>query len=156
MNIVLNRILVPTDLSDGSWVALRYGVALAGEFGGALHVLHVLDAIPGVDPLNPELLLTRIEVERKAEAIVWDALDRVLGPEAERLYRPVLALEWGTPAVEITRYAKRHAIDMIAISCSRNGHHIGHVLGEVMTDVVRDAPCPVLALHQPERDFVLP
>jgi nucleotide-binding universal stress UspA family protein len=156
MNIALNRILVPTDLSDGSWVALRYGVALAREFDGALHVLHVLDAIPGVDPLNPELLLARIEVERKAEAALWEALERVLGPEPERLYRPVLALEWGTPAVEITRYAKRHAIDMIAISGSRNGHHIGNVLVDAMMHVVRDAPCPVLALHQPERDFVLP
>ena len=29
-------------------------------------------------------------------------------------------------------------------------------LGHVVTTVVREAPCPVLTLHQPERDFVLP
>jgi universal stress protein A len=155
MNIVLKRILVPTDLSAESWAGVRYGVALIEQFGGSLHVLHVLDAIPGVDPLNPELLPARIESERKAEASLWDALDRVLGSERSRVRRPVLALEWGSPAVEITRYAKAQTIDLIAMSGSRNGH-IGDVLrGHVMTHVVRDAPCPVLTLHQPEHDFVI-
>ena len=79
MNIVLKRILVPTDLSAESWAAVRYGVALAEEFGASLHVLHVLDAIPGVDPLNPELLPARIQAERKAEASAWDALNRIMG-----------------------------------------------------------------------------
>jgi nucleotide-binding universal stress UspA family protein len=156
MKVVLKRVLVPTDLGDASWAAVRYGVALVEEFGGTLHVLHVLDAIPGVDPLNPSLLPARIEAERKAEASAWEALNRILGSEAQRLRRPVLALEWGTPAVEITRYAKAHAIDLIAMSGAGNGH-IAHVLlGDVMTHVVREAPCPVLTLHQPERDFVLP
>jgi nucleotide-binding universal stress UspA family protein len=151
MNIVLKRILIPTDLSAESWAAVRYGVALAEEFGASLHVLHVLDAIPGVDPLNPELLPARIQAERKAEASAWDALNRIIGSEDERLRRPALALEWGTASVEITRYAKTHAIELIAMSSGRNGHGL-----DVITQVVRDAPCPVLTLRQPERDFVRP
>ena len=151
MNIVLKRILIPTDLSAESWAAVRYGVALAEKFGASLHVLHVLDAIPGVDPLNPELLPARIQAERKAEASAWDALNRIIGFEDERRRRPALALEWGTPAVEITRYANTHAIELIAMSSGRNGNGL-----EVITHVVRDAPCPVLTLYQPERDFVRP
>src|SRR5262245_14739543 len=41
--IELKQILVPTDFSDQSASALRYGRALAEQFGAALHLLHVLD-----------------------------------------------------------------------------------------------------------------
>ena len=40
--IALKAVLVPTDFSDTSDVALRYGKALAGAFGASLHVLHVV------------------------------------------------------------------------------------------------------------------
>ena len=39
--IGLNRILVPTDFSDSSQAALRYGIALARKFDSRLHLLHV-------------------------------------------------------------------------------------------------------------------
>jgi nucleotide-binding universal stress UspA family protein len=37
----LNRILVPTDLSEHSWRALAYGSWLSGEENAALMILHV-------------------------------------------------------------------------------------------------------------------
>src|SRR5215467_6302046 len=41
--IAFQRILVATDFSETADAALRYGCALARNFGATLHVLHVAD-----------------------------------------------------------------------------------------------------------------
>ena len=153
MKIVLKRILVPTDFSEHARAAVIYGLALVEEFQASLHVLHVVDEIPGVDPVLP--LPARKKVERKIESRAWEELRTLLPEEESNRVRTFLALEWGTPAVEIIRYAKGHAIDLIALGT--HGRGLQHVLmGSVTESVVREAPCPVLTLHHPEREFVLP
>ena len=54
---------------------------------------------------------------------------------------------WGTPAAEICRVAKEHAIDLIVMSTQgRTG--LAHILlGSVAERVVRHAPCAVLILR---------
>lgn len=155
MKIVLKRILVPTNFSEPARVAIDYGVALGEQYGAALHLLHVLDIVPGVDPLDMPLPARR-EVERKVEATAWEELQRTLSKEDQARVRMVLAIEWGTPFIEIIRYAKSHAIDLIAIGTRRDGHLKHVLLGDVVENVLHDAPCPVLTLHRPEREFVLP
>ena len=120
MPIVLERILVPTDFSDGSQSAMAYGVALVEEFGASLHLLHVLDEISGVDPIDLPLP-SRKKVERNVEATAWTELRALLSPTEQSRVRAVLALEWGTPSVEILRYAKTHAIDLIAMATQGRG-----------------------------------
>jgi nucleotide-binding universal stress UspA family protein len=41
--IALKHVLVPTDFSETSDVALRYGKAFAESFGATLHVVHVIE-----------------------------------------------------------------------------------------------------------------
>src|SRR6266446_4008190 len=41
--IQIKNVLVPTDFSEPSEVALRYGKAFSETFGAALHLVHVLD-----------------------------------------------------------------------------------------------------------------
>ena len=154
MKIVLKRILVPTDFSDGARSAVIYGLALAREFRASLHLIHVVDEVSGVDPLIMALP-TRKAVERQIETRAWQELRTLLPRHDPRHVRAVLALEWGTPAVEIVRYAKTHAIDLIIIGTARRD--VQHLIaGRVTEGVMRQAPCPVLTLHRPEREFVMP
>ena len=141
MKIVLKRILVPTDFSDRSRVAVTYGIALAEEFGAALHLLHVIDALAAEDPVALPVQ-SRAAIQRDAEVAAWTQLQSVLGKEDHIRLRPVLAVESGDTATEIVRYARTHAIDLI--------------VGDVPESVVQQAPCPVLALRHPEREFVQP
>ena len=49
--IKLNKILVPTDFSDNSRLALDYAVALGEKFESELHVIHIMgDVFPIVAP----------------------------------------------------------------------------------------------------------
>jgi nucleotide-binding universal stress UspA family protein len=155
MKILLQRILVPTDFSDKSGVALTYAVAMVEQFGASLHLLHVVEAVVAGEswpwPVGP-----REDVERAIETSAWDDLCGMLPVEDRKRLRAELALEWGTPFVEIVRYARAHEIDLIAMGThGRSG--VKHLLlGSVAENVVRSSPCPVLTVRHPEHEFVLP
>ena len=76
--ITLKRILVPTDFSDPSDVALRYAVSLAETFGAHLHLLHVVER-PIEQQWAAELaMVAAIDVEAEARAKSDTALSQLL------------------------------------------------------------------------------
>lgn len=151
MKLALRHILVATDFSDESRAALAYGAALAGTFNTSLHVLHVLQALVTPDPVPVEFETRRLEAA--IEATTWDELRALLSSDKEyaRL-NATLAIEWGLPAVEIVRYAREHAIDLIAMGTHGRGGLKRLILGSVAESVVREAPCPVLTIHYWDRE----
>jgi universal stress protein A len=150
MKIVLRRILVPTDFSDESRAALAYGAALAETFSASLHVLHVLQAI-----VTPEAVPVQYEsrqLEAAVEATAWEELRELLAGDEYARLQATLAIEWGTPASEIIRYAREHEIDLIVMGTHGRGGLKRLILGSVAESAVRGAPCPVLTIHHAQRD----
>jgi len=154
--IELHRILVPTDFSEHSRQALRYGIALAEKFGADLHLLHVLqdvsvyqpDAVTVGPPVVPPVAaLTAAARQTLAKTIADHQLER-LGARAE--------VREGPPVEEIVDYAHEHAIDLIVIATHGRGWLAHLLLGSVAEKVVRKAPCPVMAVHLAEHEFVRP
>src|SRR5438034_4000586 len=98
--IDLHRILVPTDFSKHSEVALTYAVALAEKFGAELVLLHVVqdlalfipDAVAVAPPIAPPV--------EQFTAAAREALNRV---EIENLEHLTVEREVceGTPFYEI-------------------------------------------------------
>ena len=144
----VRRVLVPTDFSETSQAALSYAVALVEQCGASIHLLHVLEAIAGAEPLEWQLG-ARSALERAIEESAWDDLRRQLPAHDQTRLRVTLALRWGAPVVEILRYAKAHKVDLITIG--RHGRSgIKHLLiGSVVENVVRHAPCAVLSVRHP-------
>jgi nucleotide-binding universal stress UspA family protein len=155
MKILLKRILVPTDLSDTSKVALAYGVALAEQFTASLHVLHVVEAIVGSYVL-PWDTGAREQFDRAIASSAWDDLNDLLPSDARKRLDAHLALECGTPFVEIVRYVRAHEIDLIAMGTHGRGGVTHLLMGSVAENVVRSSPCPVLTVRHPEHEFVRP
>jgi nucleotide-binding universal stress UspA family protein len=155
MRIRLQRILVPTDFSDTSRVALTYALAFVEQFKASIHVLHVVEAVAGLSPM-PWAAGHGDELDQAIASSAWDELHVLLPPDERRRLRAEVALEWGTPFVEIIRYARARQIDLITMGThGRTG--VKHVLlGSVAENVVRHSPCPVFTVRHPEHEFVMP
>jgi len=154
--ISLKRILVPTDFSVTSEVALNYARAFTEAHGASLHLLHVL-ADPLVYPATMEWYpIPDTNFRQDMEKGARDRLESLVSSEDREKLHAVLSVRWGSPFLEIIRYAKTENVDLIVMGSHGLGP-LGHMLmGSVAEKVVRKAPCPVLTVRHPEHEFVMP
>ena len=147
----LKKILVPIDFSDCATKALQYAIPLAKEHQAALTLLYVVPPpyavgeYSGIDyaqlqadmRVSGDKELAKVAVDEVRGAVPTDTLVRV-----------------GSPAVEIVEAARSLDADAIVISThGRTG--LKHVLlGSVVENVVRRAPCPVLVVREREHEFL--
>ena len=153
--IRMNNILVPTDFSDYSSLALEYGLSFARDYKARLILLHVIE-----DPFYPsngatfgfnvEEFFRRMEEEASKRMLELVPSDIEKEVEVERVTIR------GTPFLEIIRAAREKQVDMIVLAThGRTG--LAHVLmGSVTEKVVRKAPCPVLVVRSSQHEFVMP
>ena len=149
--IGLKRILVPSDFSETSEAALRYGVELARAFKARLYLLHGPEH-PG-EAAETEFPIGLFENMQNAAN---DRLGHLLGNEETRELQPECAMRIGKPSDEIVRYAHEREIDLIVMGTHGRQGMSRVILGSVAERVVRKAPCPVLTVHNPEHEFVVP
>ncbi len=155
--IALKNILVATDFGDASDAALTYGRALARNFGSTLHLLHVAENLftrgiggEGYIAVLPDL---QKDVEDTARKQLDDlAIDN--DPGAPAVHTVVLTSN--TPAMAVVEYARDRKIDLIVMGTHGRGAVAHLLMGSVAERVVRTAPCPVLTVRHPEREFVVP
>lgn len=150
--IRLKTILVPTDFSECSEAAVRYGAALAGAFGATLHLLNVIHD-PYSRPWAAEGYAAPIaDLLADWEADARQRLSACVPPGAAS--RTVLAIATGAPHLEIVRYAGRQEIDLIVLGTHGRGPLSHLLLGSVAERVVRSAPCPVMTVRHPQHEFL--
>jgi universal stress protein A len=150
------RILWPTDFSPLSFTGARYARGFRDVFKAELHVIH---AVP--PPLTPDLA-----VALPAEVPVAFADDELIAACRKRLAEIipeqfgsaagiVSDVIFGNPWPAICQYAKQAEIDLIVLTThGRTG--LRHVLiGSTAERIVQHAPCPVLVVKNPEKDFVV-
>lgn len=153
--VTLKNLLVATDFSEPSNVALVYGRDLARSYGARLHVLHIVEDLTmryasEVGLMPPDLQKDlEARARRDLAAVITDDDRRTINVE------PVVASEMSV-AEGIVTYAKQHAIDLIITGTHGRGAFKHFVMGSVAERVVRMAPCPVLTVREHERDFIAP
>jgi nucleotide-binding universal stress UspA family protein len=135
----LQSILVPLDGSPPSLAALDHAVALAGDYGASIEVLHVL---PADDPLNPS---ARDEIERAMDAAFDEAHDRL----GDRITRRTVS---GDPLQEIIEIAGE-GFDLVVIGTHGRVGRLHALLGSIAEGVIRNAPCPVLTVRDRSSGF---
>jgi nucleotide-binding universal stress UspA family protein len=150
MTRTISRILVPTDFSATSDVALDYAMTLALRFGASVHLLHVVEDLFAGGALGSEVYLASVPAMH-AE-LIDDAAARLarVVPAAEReMVKVTSEVRVGYPAETIREVAESEHVDLIVMGThGRSG--VAHLfLGSVAEKMVRRAPCPVLTV----RDF---
>jgi nucleotide-binding universal stress UspA family protein len=160
MALRLKRVLCPVDFSENSDHALLYAVAFAEAYDAQLEVLHVVEPLvypayiesPAQAPaliVGPALTTERLKDEslRQLEELIRQnrRLCRFITP------RVVV----GVPFVEIVRAARQEESDLIVMGTRGRTGLKRMLFGSVAEKVARKAPCPVLIVKRPEREFVI-
>jgi nucleotide-binding universal stress UspA family protein len=146
--ILLTQVLVATDFSEASDVAMDYGRALARTFGASLHLLHVAG--------NMFLRPAPADPHQTAASTVKRLGERLTADDRATLHATAAVKTSDNAAEEIVKYARAHHIDVIVVGTHSRGPMARVLIGSVAERVVRTAPCPVLTVRHPERDFVTP
>lgn len=150
--IQVNKILFPTDFSRRANLALTHSIRLAKKYKAELHMLHAL-VLWDDDPHNPayhfpdkEELQTRLK-EAAATRMTADIEEA----DIEDLVIKQVHERGMTPAETIVRYAGENDIDLIVIG-TRRRRKIRYLIGSVVKEVVRMAPCSVLTISQEKEE----
>jgi universal stress protein A len=155
MSVHPQHILWPTDFSALSRHGARYARALCTQFDADLHVIHVL--APSLTPDFATTLTADVPpvVDDPELQSTWAArLAELVGEQFADLTRVHQEVLLGNPWSAICKYAVDADIDLIVVGThGRTG--LPHVLiGSTAERIVQHAPCPVLVVKLPERDFV--
>ena len=132
--ITIKRILCPTDLTKHSENAVRYALALARAHDAEL-LLYFCDVGGGNDKGEIEAALAE-----QIEAYDLAGIRLVV----------TVADDVGE---EITRQAQANRVDLIVMRSRRRPHRAA-LLGSTAESVSRSAPCPVLVMHNDERESI--
>ena len=155
--IQLTKILFPSDFSELSEAALKYALQFTRDYKATLHVVHVVDEAyqywmsmaPSTVPVGAPIVE---DVIKNAKA----SMDRLVREKIGADLPVVQQVLIGRPFLEIIKYAKQQAIDLIVIGTHGRGGLTHMLMGSVAEKIVRKAPCPVLTVHHPEHEFILP
>ena len=142
------KILVPVDLTSQSAVAFRQAAALAGQNGGDIILLHVVEPIHYVHDFG----YGPVKRRRMNVPAIRQAGERLLALGRKHFSTGqswAATARSGTVCEEIAKVARELEVTMIVMPT--RGHLPAEPIhaGNMAARVIRQAPCPVLMLRKP-------
>jgi len=137
-----DRILVPTDGSEGMDNVVSHAAALADVHDAAVHGLYVIDTgrfatLPVESRWEGITEMLRQEGEAALDGLEADVPDDI---------EVVKSVEEGPPSERIVEYAREVPCDVVAMGTHGRGGIDRLLLGSVAERVVRDSPVPVVTV----------
>ena len=138
----LERVVVATDFSGVSLVALEaaFNLDLGGD--ATLYLLHVVDMPVGIDPtigwIRPPDDSYNEETMKRLSSLVPENF-----PKKMTIERSVVV---GSPVAEIARFAKEKEADMIVVGTHGRTGLARMLMGSTAEGLLREAPCQVLVV----------
>lgn len=155
--ITLKNVLVAIDFSEPSETVIEYGRAFARTFGAKLHVAHIVENLFMRTAAGEFGIAETSAFMRDMEEAGRRELQRLIRDDDRReLQAQAVLLTSSSAAIGIVDYAREAQIDLIVIGTHGRGGVSRLLMGSVAERVVRMAPCPVLTVRHPERDFLAP
>lgn len=140
---MFRTLLVTTDFSANSTVAVRPALAIAQRFGARIVLVHVIEA-PGMDRGHASKDAFRALADMAREQLE-EFGGREIGEKVP--WTPEVAV--GPAPLAITDAAKRCEADLIVVATHGRTGVLHLLLGSVAERVVRAATCPVLTVPVP-------
>ena len=137
-----DRIVVPTDGSEGMARVLAHAADLARAHGAILDFVYVVNTAAFANlPMETSWEGVRESLQEEGEVALEEAERAVEGVGTEHH-----VLE-GSPAREIVAYAERSGADLVVMGTHGRGGINRILIGSVAERVVRSSPVPVLTVR---------
>jgi nucleotide-binding universal stress UspA family protein len=143
----MRRIVFASDFSKASRKAFAAAVKAAKSARATLSIVHVLAPFLPVGPdqyVGPD---TWEEIDGQARKWATRHLDDLTARARSPGVRATALLVEGTPAREITRFAKKNHADLLVIGTHGRTGLAKLFLGSVANHVIATAPCPVMTVR---------
>lgn len=145
--VALKKILVATDFSEPSRLAIETARSFAQAFQAELHLLHVVADLLHEPWVGYAPAVKFADLVEQFEARARVRLQGLVAPDDLARGRVVIATVVGHPADEILKYSVTHDIDLIVCGTHGRGGVDHMVMGSVAERIVRLARCPVLTVR---------
>lgn len=155
MKVSPKRVLWPTDFSELAMHGGRYARGFCEQFDAQLHIVHVVPP-----PLSPDVsLVVSAEVpvtitEPELVEAAQNALDRLIAEQLGGDESIVTKVLFGNAWTSICQYAQDNDIDLIVVTTHGRSGLLHVLIGSTTERIVHHAPCPVLTIKHPQKDFV--
>jgi nucleotide-binding universal stress UspA family protein len=145
----VERIVFPTDFSEGSSQALPYAVDLARHYDAKLYILHVIYDI-GKAFASHVPHVSSDELHKEMNEWAMKEMDTRYIEEIKGLPNVEKMVIQGVPYEEVINFADKEKIDIIVIGTYGRSGLERFIFGSTAERVVRRAPCAVLTVRVPE------
>ena len=143
----ISRILVPTDFSPTSDIALTYAIDLATRLRCAVHLLHVIDDSNFATAYADGVFIESASLRTRMIEEAADQMDRCVARCTQAGLVTTYDVITGRPATAIARTAADRPTDLVVMGTHGRGAIAHFMLGSVAEQVVRTAPCAVLTVR---------
>lgn len=144
-----SRILVPVDLSDGSYGLIDYAIQLARPFNASIDVINVWEPPQYV---APDLLVAAPGWNAQSlESMAMETAKKDLDALVRKVENPPVPIKFrvevGEPASTVLHAAEQGKYDLIVMGTHGRRGLPKLLMGSVAQKIVARAHCPVVTLH---------
>lgn len=147
IHLKTNKIIITTDFSETSLLAIKHGAFLAQFTKGEVFLLHIITKHwEKFNVFEPSISLDNIE---KASGAVEKKLEE-LASEIRKEYgvKITTVVNSGNPTTEIVKFAKEIKADLIVMGTHGYSAWEDLTIGSNALKVITKSPCPVLTMSQ--------
>jgi len=152
--IKIERILCPVDFSEFSVAAYIHATSLARQYGAKLFVQHVVEMWRHPSGSFAAAVSLYDKFAGSLVAKGTQELRKFVKAHAQNEIHPECVIEQGMAADRILSLAGDQKMDLIVMGTHGRRGFDRLMLGSVTERVLREARCPVLAVHRPPRGYV--
>jgi nucleotide-binding universal stress UspA family protein len=145
----LTSIVVPTDFSEQSEIAIAYAKEWAVQFSATIHLVHIIE--PVVFPMDlrySPIDLSTVE-KHYVEAAHQQLIQKVESIRKEGISIIPAIVHGGRASEEINNYCIQHAISMICMATHGRGGMEYLLLGSTTERLIRKSTCPIMVIKVP-------
>lgn len=146
------KIILTTDFSDTSNIAIKHGGMLAKQTGGEIFLIHVMhDRWEIANLFTPGMT---VENREKPETVVQQKLEEFAGSIGKNYgVKVTTIMKTGNPTKEILNYAKEIGAGMIVMGTHGYSAWEDLVIGSNALKVLTKSTCPVLTTSERTNKF---